>query len=384
MKSTPPAGQTPAAAHESGPGEPLPPNPDRWLSRERVALLAFLAITGLAFYLCYRLTLPFLPALSWALALAVVGQPLHRWLARRVAHTNLAAGLAVLVVALVIVVPVALVLRQVAVEATASMERLRDEAASGRWSANLANPQGLAPVVNWFEGHFNLAAEVERTTLAVVAELAALVTGSVWVGTQMLITLFVLFYFFRDRERVLELVRQLVPLSEAETDEVFARVADTIRATVAGTLFVAAIQGFLGGLMFWWLGLPAPALWGVVMALLALVPYLGAFVVWAPAALWLALEGHWGKALLLTIWGTIAIGLIDNLLYPILVGSRLRLHTLPVFIAILGGVALFGAAGAILGPVVLAITEALIHVWQRRGAAKVVASTHPVNSQPPP
>jgi predicted PurR-regulated permease PerM len=309
---------------------------------------------------------------------------LHRWLARRVAHTNLAAGLAVLVVALVIVVPVALVLRQVAVEATASMERLRDEAASGRWSANLANPQGLAPVVNWFEGHFNLAAEVERTTLAVVAELAALVTGSVWVGTQMLITLFVLFYFFRDRERVLELVRQLVPLSEAETDEVFARVADTIRATVAGTLFVAAIQGFLGGLMFWWLGLPAPALWGVVMALLALVPYLGAFVVWAPAALWLALEGHWGKALLLTIWGTIAIGLIDNLLYPILVGSRLRLHTLPVFIAILGGVALFGAAGAILGPVVLAITEALIHVWQRRGAAKVVASTHPVNSQPPP
>lgn len=132
--------------------------------------------------------------------------------------------------------------------------------------------------------------------------------------------------------------------------------ADTIHATVFGTVTVAAVQGLLGGLIFWWLGLPAPILWGAVMALLAIVPVLGAFVVWLPVAIFLAASGHWGQAVILTLWGTVVAGLIDNLLYPILVGKRLRLHTVPVFLAIVGGLAVFGAAGVILGPVILALT----------------------------
>jgi predicted PurR-regulated permease PerM len=103
-----------------------------------------------------------------------------------------------------------------------------------------------------------------------------------------------------------------------------------------------------------------------VMALVAVVPVLGAFVVWVPAAIFLALEGNWGKAAILTGWGVVVVGLIDNLLYPALVGKRLRLHTLPVFFSILGGLALFGASGLILGPVTLAVTAALIDVWRRR------------------
>jgi predicted PurR-regulated permease PerM len=106
----------------------------------------------------------------------------------------------------------------------------------------------------------------------------------------------------------------------------------------------------------------------VVMGLLAIVPVLGAFVVWVPAAIFLALEGNWGKALLLTAWGGIVIALIDNLLYPILVGTKLRLHTVPVFIAIIGGLTVFGVAGVILGPLVFAVTLSLIDVWRRRTA----------------
>ena len=105
------------------------------------------------------------------------------------------------------------------------------------------------------------------------------------------------------------------------------------------------------------------------MALLAIVPILGAFVVWVPAALFLALQGSWGKALILTVWGGSVVALVDNLLYPVLVGNRLRLHTVPVFIAIVGGLALFGASGVILGPVALAITIALVDVWRRRTAS---------------
>jgi len=157
-----------------------------------------------------------------------------------------------------------------------------------------------------------------------------------------------------------------MPLSESETDAVFARVEDTIHATVS--LTVAAAQGFMGGVMFALLGLPAAVFWGIVMALLATVPITGAFVVWAPAALFLALEGQWGKALILAGWGMLAIGRIDNLLYPILVGTRLRMHPLPVFFSIVGGLALFGAARLILGPVTLAVADGLIDVWRRRTA----------------
>ena len=160
-------------------------------------------------------------------------------------------------------------------------------------------------------------------------------------------------------------------------DRLFARVGDTIYATIYGTLAVSAVQGLLGGLMFWWLGLPAPLLWGVVMALLAVVPVLGAFVVWIPAALFLALDGSWGKALILTVWGMIVVGGIDNLLRPILVGNRLKLHTILAFMSVVGGLILFGSAGLILGPLALTVTTVLLGIWRSRTALQAVGQVAP-------
>jgi predicted PurR-regulated permease PerM len=216
---------------------------------------------------------------------------------------------------------------------------------------------------------------VEQISKGLTSGASAVVSVSVAVIVELLITLFALFYFFRDRRPALRGLRSLVPLSEDETDAVFVRVKDTIYATVYGTLTVALVQGCLGGLMFWVLGLPAALLWGTVMAVLAVVPVLGAFVVWVPAALFLLLEGSWGKALILAAWGVLVVSLVDNLLYPVLVGQRLRLHTLPVFIAIVGGLALFGSAGVVLGPVTLAVTVALVEIWRRRTAGGRTAET---------
>ena len=152
-------------------------------------------------------------------------------------------------------------------------------------------------------------------------------------------------------------------------NRLFSDVIDTVHATLYGTLAVAVVQGTLGGLMFWWLGLPAPLLWGIVMGLLAIVPVLGAFVIWIPAALFLVLEGSGGKAVLLTLWGAIVVGGIDNLLYPILVGSRLKMHTLLAFISIIGGLIVFGPSGLILGPVIVTVTRFLLGTWSSRNAA---------------
>jgi len=178
-----------------------------------------------------------------------------------------------------------------------------------------------------------------------------------------------LFFLLRDRHAGLSILRSMVPLTEGEMNHLLIRLGDTIHAAIYGTMAVAAIQGLLGGLMFWALGLPGPLLWGVIMALFAIVPVLGAFVIWLPAALFLVMDGHAGKALILATWGTLVVGTIDNLLRPILVGNRLKLHTVLVFISVIGGLVVFGASGLILGPVVFTMTMVLLELWPHRVVA---------------
>ncbi|HXJ41942.1 MAG TPA: AI-2E family transporter, partial [Bryobacteraceae bacterium] len=180
-----------------------------------------------------------------------------------------------------------------------------------------------------------------------------------------------LFYFFRDRAQLLRILAQLIPLSSAESSDLYRRVSETIRATLYGNLAVKLVQGLLGGLMFWILGLPAPILFGVAMGFAALVPLVGTSVIWGSAAIYLLLHGSWIKALILAIWGGLIVSLVDNLLYPILVAGELRIHTLGVFLSVFGGLIAFGLAGIVLGPVILATTVALVNIWRRRTATEV-------------
>ena len=393
-----------------------------WLSRERSLALALIIASAIVFYLCYRMVEPFLPSLAWALALAVVAHPLHRWILKRVRQPNVAAFLAVAIVALLIVSPVVFVTERLVREAAAATRLLQDKRTWERFHAFGERNPRLRPLVGWAEDQLAIesgeppadepaaedgdetSADKDKETAVlsreqgddddrgasappkpapaqpsaataaqqaggfVARQAASVASGTAWAAVQLLITLFALFFFFRDRRPALESLRSFMPLSDEETDEVFSRVDDTIHATLYGSLVVAIVQGTLGGLMFWWLDLPAPMVWGAVMAILATVPVLGTFVIWAPTAIFLALEGSWGKALILAVWGGIAIAFVDNLLYPFLVGKRLRRHTLLIFFSLIGGLALFGASGVILGPVLLAVADALIHIWRRRTA----------------
>ena len=344
------------------------------LTRERTLALVLVAATAVVFYLTYRLTLPFLPALTWAVALAVIAHPLHEWIMRRVGKPNIAAGLAVLIVAIGILGPSLLVLQQLFRQAANAAQGLQKFVESEQWRSQLERYPRLADLVQWGEQNGGVA-QIREAMTSMTGNATSVVTGTVWGIVQLLIALFALFYFFRDRRAALRWVRHVVPLSNREVSELLHRVADTIYATIYGTVLVALLQGLLGGLMFWWLGLPAPLLWGVIMALLALIPYLGAFVVWAPAAGYLAAQGEWGKAIALTAWGTIVVGLIDNLVYPILVGGRLRMHTLAAFIAIVGGISVFGMSGIVLGPVIVALAIALVEVWRDRTSYGQAAET---------
>jgi predicted PurR-regulated permease PerM len=340
-----------------------------WFTRERLLLFALLAATTVGIIVCYRLAAPFLPALAWALALAVVGHPIHVRVARRIQSADLASAISVAIVAVGLIAPAVFVTQQVFRQAGEAVDKVQTKGGAERLTGVLEKNSTVAPVLDWIEQNFAIRDELKNLTETIRGRIGPFLRGSLWGVIQILIALFALFYFFRDRADVLRSIQSLVPLSQKEVVKVFDRVRSMVYATIYGTLVVAGIQGALGGLMFWILGLPGPLLWGVVMGLLAIVPILGAFIIWVPAAIFLAMEGSWAKALILAVWGTVVVGLIDNLLYPILVGKEMRLHTLPVFIAILGGLYVFGASGLILGPVALAVTLALIDILRRRTEA---------------
>jgi len=342
------------------------------LDGHRIAALAALTVLGV--YLCYRLAEPFLPAAAWAVALAVIGMPLHRWVGRKISNASVAAALSTLLVILVIVIPVVLVMVQIAIETQSVMKYIQDHLAGGGWRDFAARipyaGESLRDVdVGQINGHLKSVGERAMTNSPSV------ISGVADFLLQSLVAAFILFFSFRDRHHLLERVRSLLPLDEAGSQRVLTRVDDAVHATVYGTLLTASVQGIIGGLLFWALGLPAPVLWGAVMVVLGIIPFLGAFIVWVPAAGYLISTDRWPAALILTTWGIVMAGPVCNYLYAACARDRLKLHAIPMLIAFIGGLVVFGVSGMVLGPCTLAVTIALLDVWRHRQTSGAIPVT---------
>ena len=362
---------------------PTPPSLRRLqvprLSRN-VSFGFLLVLTGLVIYLCWLMTQPFLAAVTWAAGLAVIAHPLHDALERRVRKPSLAAFLAVAIVTVLLIVPGIVLIDRAVREAASGLRELQAYIASDRWQAAISENHRLGRVISWLDSNFDLGETIRSTAAALSRRVPKVLAASVQSIVLLVIMLFTLFYFFRDHRRIINGLVRLLPLPDREVEILLKDIADAIHATIYGRFTVAAVQGALGGVMFGFLGIHAPMLWALLMMLFSLVPMLGAFIIWVPAAIILAVQGSWVKALVLTGWGAFVIGLIDNFLYPLIVGDRLRLHSLLVFFSALGGIAAFGTSGIVLGPVILAITIGLMRLWQQRIAA---ASRDGVPARPP-
>lgn len=341
-----------------------------FLNPRRVRSAILIAAIAVAFYLCWVLIRPFVAVITWAAALAVLAHPLHARLELRV-RPNAAALICVLLVALVIVAPAAVVSQKLFIELKETLHAVGTDLSIAQIHSQVQQHPRLAALVEWLENELDLGQQIRSATGMVAGKVAEWVSGSVWLFTQFFLTFLTLFYFFRDRAGLLEFLRRLIPLPAAETGEILDRIARTVNAALYGNILVRLIQGFLGGLMFWILGLPAPFLSGAATALCAVLPMIGSAIVWVPAAIFLAISGSWVKAVILAFWGGVVVGLIDNFVYPILIAGELRFHPLAVFFAVFGGLLAFGITGVVLGPVILAITVALLEFWQARqeGAA---------------
>ena len=341
-------------------------NDHGWFSRERVLILMLGIATLIALYVCYLIVQPFIPAITIAVAVAVATWRPQAWLRRRLHSQTAAAAVSVALVAGLIVVPLSLLITYLVRQIIASIHTWQAGGGLSEWRSIVHLPQPMGRALDWAQANLDLQAQLSAIGQSLAGQAGNLLTGSISLVTQLVIMLFVLFFLYRDQDKALNALRHLLPLSAEEASRMGSRIEDTIRAVVNGSLTVAFVQALLAGVMYTALGVPASVIWGCATFIAALIPMFGTFMVWGPVAVFLVLSGSWVKAIILVVWGGLAVSSIDNLLYPHLVGDRLRLHTIPTFFAILGGIWLFGPAGLILGPLAMAVTIGLLEVWRSR------------------
>ncbi|HKQ92059.1 MAG TPA: AI-2E family transporter [Blastocatellia bacterium] len=334
--------------------------------------LALLALAVAALYVCWLMLLPFVNVLAWASVLAVLFYPVHQRLVALTNRPSLSALLSTMIVIAVIVVPLTLLTLVVAKEVGEVAKNAQE------FFRSLLDPSSpvIGRVMGWLglridASHLDLQAylleRLENISGAIAGRTLGLLGGVVGAIFQVFFTVFTMYYLFRDGNRIFNGMLEVVPLNAAETRQIFDRTREVIHASVYGVIVIAMIQGTLGGLAFAALGLPSAVVWGVAMFFLSMVPMVGSSVIWVPTAIYLAMSGHWGKALALALWGALVIGTVDNFLRPKLVGERAGLHELLIFFSVLGGIQIWGPLGLVLGPVMIAVTLALFDIFKRLG-----------------
>ena len=345
----------------------MPPAPERAFYARAFALAGLL----LLLYLLYLILLPFFAPLAWALFIAFLLQPLHRWLAGRLGgRAALSAAVLTIATFLLLVGPLTALGAAFATQAADLAKHVQQLVVEHKpaSASDLDAIPYLGPALAWAQETAGVslaqlqdwAVDAAQTILKALATLGrAAFLGALGTVVGFALMMFILFFAIRDGERWVNTARALVPMSPDERARLFDHLASVTRAMVYGTGVTALVQGALVGLGFVATGLPSPVVFGVLAALGALVPLVGTPVVWVPAAIVLAAQDRWGAALFMALWGGFVVT-IDNFLRPWLVSGRADVGTLTVFIGVLGGVAAFGPIGVFLGPLVLALAIALV------------------------
>lgn len=337
-------------------------------TRKWAATVCLVGFAVVALYLCYLIARPFLGPVLIAVMLAIVFYPLHVRVQRFFPRPNVAAAISTALVILLATIPVVFLGISVSRELRAVVQSLREQSWSlGRlspylvkWGSDLLRRLGDLVDLSQIDPQATVLRWAEQASRYLFSIGAAAVTNLLSFLLNSVVVFFSLFFFLREGKNIRHGFSAVLPLYPDQTERLLTGISETMIANLYGGLAVGAAQGILTGLSFWVLGLPAPILWTLVTGLASLVPVVGSALVWGPASVFLLLSGHWGKALILLVWGVAVVGQVDVVVRPYVVSSRVKVHTLLVFFALLGGVEAFGIVGIFVGPVILSITLAVL------------------------
>lgn len=336
--------------------------------RKQAAVIFLMCLAVVALYLCYLIARPFLGPALIAVMLAIVFYPLHARIQLYFHPPSVSAALSTTLVLLIVTIPMVLLGISVSGELRSVVQSLREQSWPeggmsphlAQWGESLLKRLGNYANLSQIDPHAALLRWAEQASRYLLSMGAAAVTNLLSFVLDTVVVFFSLFFFFREGKSIRHGLSAMLPLYPDQTERLFTGISETMIANLYGGLAVGVAQGILTGLSFWVLALPAPILWALVTALASLVPVVGSALVWGPASILLLFNGHWVKALILFIWGAAVVGQIDVVVRPYVVSARVKVHTLLVFFALLGGVEAFGIIGIFVGPVILSVTLAVL------------------------
>jgi predicted PurR-regulated permease PerM len=344
----------------------------------RVFALVTAALLAGALFLIVR---PFLEAILWSMLLAFLLSPAQRAVATLLGGRGaLTAVLLTVLTAVVLIAPGPLIAVAFASQAKDLFARLQKLVAAAGISGagDLLEIPLVSRAIRWAEAMAPVSAEqvhgwlvsgAQALLQGLVALSGSFVVGALNALVGLGITLFLLFFFLREGDQMLAGAVRLIPMTPERRRHLIDHIGAVIRAVVFGSLLTALVQGVLVGVGFALVGLPSPVVFGAVAAVAALIPLIGTALIWVPAAGVLFLQGRWVAGLFLLGWGVGVVSSADNVVRPLFISGRAQISTLPVFLGLLGGVSAFGPIGLVVGPVVVALTLALLRFAEESRAA---------------
>jgi predicted PurR-regulated permease PerM len=347
--------------------------------RERVAGVLFYGVVLLLGYLVFRVFQPFLVPLGWAAVIVVVFHPAHARLAARFGPTGGALASTAAVTA-ILIVPAILLMTAFVREGIEAVRAIQKGVAAGQfafveraweWIQQQTPGEGPADIVTM------VREAGERVANLLASKAGAVLRNVVLFVFDLVVTIFATFYLFRDGEKMMAAIRRTLPFEKPYREQMIHQARELIYASVTSGMIVAAVQGLLGGILFAAVGIGSPVFWGVVMGFFSLLPLVGPWLVWGPAAIWLLASGEFGRGLLLVGIGAGVVSMVDNFLRPALISGRAQLSGLVVFISVLGGIGVFGMLGVVLGPIVVATTYGVLEAYTRREEGQQTAAEIP-------
>jgi predicted PurR-regulated permease PerM len=346
------------------------------MKREHLLVALFTVIAAVFVYLFYQIMVPFFVPIIWAAVLAILFYPLYTWVLGKVKRKGIAATIMCILIVTLIIGPATYLFVALVNEAGDAVREVNTMYRTGELDEILSfQIPGLESIRNKLSQYYDLSSfkledlirdAIDKVSSVILNQTSWLIANATKAVFYFILMIFTMYFFFKDGEAVIRRIKRLMPLTVNQTNVTFGQLRDVIQATMYGAIVVALVQGTLGGILFATVGIPSPVFWGAIMAFMSVLPVVGPFLIYIPAGIILILGGSYAKGIIILILGTAVISQIDHVLRPLLISGRTSMHPLLLFFAIMGGIAVFGLLGIVLGPLVAAAFITLLKILEFR------------------
>jgi len=341
------------------------------MTSNRFYTFSLIFLSLLLGYLTFQVLSPFIKAVAWATVLSILFYPLYAYLGTRIKWKSLASVVTLIIILIIIIGPVS----YLSVLLVGELKQIAGSVDKGQLQSlsKIFEHPWVTWIVDKIEPLFGAEnVDLKQTFIEGVQNighsmLSQITTGARNVFGALLNFVFMslsIFFLLRDGPRFLARFRNYLPFSEDQKDTLEVQTKDMVVSTIYGGVVVALVQGTMGGLAFYFVGVPAPVLWGTAIFIMSFIPMLGTFSVWGPCVVYLFLQGQVAHGIILALIGVFGISMVDNILKPIIIGGRTKMPTLLIFFSVLGGLKLFGVIGLIMGPLVVALFISILEIFR--------------------